>query len=120
MATLTVYTSSLSGATPVPVTPTASTGDTFANTGTEYVYINNGAVGAVTATLDVTATFGSTSAAITDPTVVVPAYTGSHTPLLDGFQIIGPFPVSAYGATVKVTLSSVTTVLITVIKTTAL
>lgn len=112
MATLTVYTASLAGATPVPVTPTASTGDTFANTGTEYVYVNNASGSPITVTLDVTATFGSTSAAITDPTVSIAATTG--------FNFIGPFPVSAYGATVKVTCSAVTSVLVTVIKTTAL
>jgi len=111
MATLTVYTASLSGATPVPVTPTASTGDTFANTGQEYVFIYNGNGSSCVVTLDVTATFGSTSAAITDPTVTI---------LTTAYAVIGPFPPSAYGSTCKITCSQTTSVTIFVFKTTPL
>lgn len=111
MATLTVYTATLAGIAAATATPTASTGDTFANTGGEYVLIYNGNASTCTVTLDVTATFGSTSAAITDPTVAV---------LTTAYAVIGPFPVSAYGATCKVTCSQTTSVTLIVFKTTPL
>lgn len=113
MATLTVRTASLAGAsgTWTPVTPTASTGDTFANTGGEYVIVYNGNGSSCVVTLDVTATFGSTAAAITDPTVTV---------LTTAYAVIGPFPTNAYGTTVTITCSVVTSVTLLVFKTTPL
>jgi len=108
MATLTVYQASLSGVAVSVATPTASTGDTFANTGLEYVFIYNGNGSTCVVTLDVTATFGSTSAAITDPTVSI---------LTTAYACIGPFPPAAYGATAKVTCSQTTSVTIFVWKT---
>lgn len=111
MATLTVYVSALTLIQPVPVTPTITTGDTFANTGWEYVVIYNGNGSSCVVTLDITATYGSTNAAITDPTVTIPTLT---------FAVIGPFPPTAYGTTTKVTCSVVTSVTIYVIRATPL
>jgi hypothetical protein len=79
--------------------------DTFANTGNEFFYIKN--VGA-----QMTVTFNSTAACSYssdhDPVVTIAATTGE--------QMMGPFTVDRFGATVTVTLSRLTDVVCDVVK----
>lgn len=66
----------------------AGGGDSFANTGSEFLYLNNASGGAIVVTLDVIATVDSQrTAAVTDPTVSVPA---------GNAMVIGPFPTGIY------------------------
>lgn len=67
------------------VLPTASTGDTWANTGSEIVTIFNGSGGAMTVTKHIAAT--TDGAAAVDPTISIPD---------QGTVDIGPFPVGIY------------------------
>lgn len=110
MATLTPVAVSLSGVDVAGVTPTASTGDVFANTGKEIVEIKNASGSPITVTLD--HLNSPDGAVITDPTVTV----------ADGItKAIGPFPPGYYNngsGQVKVTCSAVTSVTIKVLQVT--
>ncbi len=63
----------------------ANAGDSFVNSGREFVNIKNTSGGSITVTLDIQATVDSQS--VTDPTVAVGAGTE---------KLIGPFPVGFY------------------------
>lgn len=107
MAVLTVATVTRAGVDVVGVEP-AGGGDTFANTGYEFVEVNNASGSSITVTLDITKTVDG--AAVTDPTVTV----------ADGVtKIIGPFPTSLYNdsnSRVKVTCSATTGVTVKALK----
>lgn len=108
MATLTATTITRSGVDVAGVTPTASTGDNWANTGYELVEIKNGSGGSINVTLDITA--APDGLAVTDPVVAVAA---------GATKIIGPFPPGIYNdgnGLAKVTCSSVSSVTIKVLK----
>lgn len=86
MATLTVNTIDRTGANLTDLdTAAAGGGDDWANTGIEFLYLNNASGGAIVVTLDIEATVDGQ--AVTDPTVSVPAGEA---------MIIGPFPTSIY------------------------
>lgn len=108
MALLTAANMAITGIDVVGATPTASTGDTWANTGAEFVEIKNGSASPITVTLDVQATLDAN--AVVDPTVTVAAGVT---------KAIGPFKTGVYndsGGLAKVTCSAVTDVTIKVIK----
>lgn len=87
------------------VAPTAGTGDTFANTGSELVVVKNDSGASINVTFDITATVDG--AAVTDPSQAV----------ADGtVKVFGPFPTRYYGSTMKFTCSAVTSVKAKVIK----
>lgn len=110
MALLTPVLSSRAGVALTGVTPTASTGDTFANTGKEYIFVNNGSAGSINVTLDMVATLDG--AAVTDPVVAVGAGVT---------KVIGPLPPALYsvglvsGGVAKFTCSAVTDITVKVI-----
>jgi hypothetical protein len=112
MALLTVSTTArAAGLDIVGVTPTATTGDTFANTGAELLLVNNGSASPITVTIDYVPTADGN--AVTDLAVTVAAGVT---------KAIGPFPPALYndtgvsGGLVKATCSSVTTVTVKAIK----
>ncbi len=108
MALLTVVTASRSGAVVTGAAATASTGDTFANTGHEFFHVRNGSGAPITVTFDIVATMDAQ--VVTDRAVTVAA--GATT-------IIGPFPTGIYNDTdgrVKATCSDVTTVTVAAVK----
>jgi hypothetical protein len=79
--------------------------DTFANTGRELFYIKNtGAQMTVTFTSGNTCNYGTDH----DLVVTIAATTGE--------EMIGPFPIERFGATVTVTLSRLTAVVCDVIQ----
>ncbi len=103
---------SRSGVVATGVVPTATTGDTFVNTGAEIFIVKNGHVSdPTTVTVDYIATADGN--AVTDPGVSVAAGTS---------KAFGPYPPGQYndtlasGGVVKVTCSAVTDVLLSVIK----
>ncbi len=108
MALLTAALMSRAGVSTVGALPTASTGDTWANTGAELVAIKNGAGAPMTVTLHIPATIDG--AAAVDPTITI----------ADGVtELVGPFPVGYYNdvnGLAKVTCSPVTGSTIKVIK----
>lgn len=86
----------------------AGGGDSFPNTGVEFVEVVNGGVGSITVTLDIQATVDSQ--AVTDRTVTVAA---------SGRKIIGPFPTAVYNdanSRVNLSYSGVTSVKVAVRK----
>ena len=108
MAALTVQTASRDGIDVSGVTPTASTGDTFANTGSEFLLVRNGSGAPITVTFDITATLDAQT--VTDRAVTVGAGVK---------KLIGPFPTGWYNdgnASVKATCSAVTTVTVAAVK----
>jgi hypothetical protein len=77
-------------------------GDSFPNTGHEYLVVKNGSGAPITVTLDIKQTVDGQ--AVTDPTVTIAA---------GASKIIGPFPTGIYNDTngrAGVTYSAVTTV----------
>lgn len=85
----------------------AAGGDSFANTGKEFIEVKNGGAGAITVTLDVQTTLDGM--AITDPTVSIAA---------GATKIIGPFPTHIFNdsnSRVNVTYSAVTSVTVKVL-----
>lgn len=103
--------------TPVPIVRTGNdlagvtpdaTGDTWVNTGKEFVIIKNGSGSSINVTLDIQATIDGVSP--TDPVVAVAA--GAQ-------KLMGPFPVGIYNdpsGNAKVTCSAVTSVTLNVLK----
>ena len=111
MALLTVQLPTLSGPT-FTAAAAAGGGDTFANTGAEYFYINNAGVGSITVTFDSpgTCSFNVTANAAHDTVVSVGAGVA---------KIIGPFPKIRFNDTsdiVSVTYSGVTSVTVAVLR----
>lgn len=107
MALLTAAVLARTGVDIAGVTPGGS-GDTFVNTGQEYVIVKNSSGGSINVTLDVVATVDG--AAVTDPVVAVGA--GVE-------KMIGPFPTGWYNdgnGQAKVTCSATTSVTIKVVK----
>lgn len=98
MAVLTVKQISLTGLNPAPAAAAAG-GDSFANNGKTYLYVNNGGGGQITATIDAVSNcnFGFDH----DAAVAVPA---------GETRLIGPFPTNRFGPTCGVTYSGVTSV----------
>jgi len=107
MAVLAVNELSRAGKNPVALdTAAAGGGDSFPNTGREYLYVANGDASSKTVTLVYAAT--TDGQAITNRTVAVPA--GES-------MLIGPFPTSLYNdanGRVAVTYSAVTSVTVAV------
>jgi hypothetical protein len=110
MALLTIATISRDGvdiaATDVPATVT--TGDTWANTGGEFFYVNNGSGSSINVTFDIQATVDGQ--AVADRVVAVGAGIA---------KVIGPFPTGQYNdgsGLAKATCSAVTTVTVAVFK----
>jgi hypothetical protein len=79
------------------------TGNTFVNTGREWIEIANGSATPLTATIVTSGTYsvGTVSYAIADNVVVVANATS---------KICGPFDVGLYGSVVTITWSSITTI----------
>jgi hypothetical protein len=101
MAILTVTTVSRAG---IDIAGAAAdvAGDSFPNTGHEYLVVKNGSASPITVTLDIKQTVDGQT--VTDPTVTIAA---------GASKIIGPFPTGIYNDTngrVGVTYSAVTTV----------
>lgn len=91
-----------------PLTSTAASagGDSFPNTGKEFLVIKNGGAAAITVTLDIQQTVDGQ--AVTDKTVSVAA---------GATVLIGPFPTGIYNdanGRVNITYSSVTNVTVDV------
>lgn len=107
MAALTTYTADRSAVELVNATPTATTGDTFVNTGAEIAVVFNGSANPITATFTTTATVDSL--AVSDLAVTCAA--GKR-------YVIGPFPKYAYGASVTLICSAVTDVTVAICKVT--
>jgi len=110
MALLSPSVSALTGVVLAPAAATASTGDTFANTGKEMLYVKNGSGSSINVTIDAPATcdFNVGANAAHDQVVAVAA--GVE-------KLIGPFPVARFNAAGLVTVicSAVTTVTVAVI-----
>lgn len=107
MAVLTVQTIAIAGLEPT-YAAAAGGGDSFPNTGDQFLHVKNGGVGDVTVTLTTPATVEGV--AIADPTVVVTA--GED-------RMIGPFPPSIFNdgnGRVAVGYSGVTSVTVAAIK----
>jgi len=107
MAVLTVQTVSRSGLQP-SLAAAAGGGDSFANTGNEFVYISNGGGGSITLTIVTQSTVDGQ--AVADRTVSVPA--GES-------RFVGPFPTSHYNdanGRVQLTYSGVTSVTVAICK----
>jgi hypothetical protein len=85
MATLTVTEISRDGVDVAGVTPTAGTGDEWANTGRELILVANASGGSINVTLDLKGTIDGL--AITDRVVAVGAGVT---------KAIGPFPTGIY------------------------
>lgn len=81
----------------------AGGGDTFENTGKEFVVINNGGGGAITLTVATPTTVDGL--AVADLTASVGA---------GAIKAVGPFPPSIYGETVSLSYSGVTSVSVAV------
>src|SRR6185436_953607 len=105
MATLTPANVSRSGVDTVGAAATATTGDTWANTGAEIALVKNGSGSPINVTLDIQGEVDGQGA--TDPVVSVGAGVT---------KAIGPFPPAIYGSTAKLTCSSVTSVTIKILK----
>lgn len=106
MAVLTAATVSRAG-TDVAGVAAGAGGDSFANTGKEFLEVKNGSGASITVTLDVQATLEGM--AVTDPTVAVAA---------GATKIIGPFPTHLFNdanGRANVTYSAVTTVTVKVL-----
>ncbi len=108
---LTLATPAKTGTTFVPVAATATTGDTFSNSGREFFYIKNASVSSITVTFDSpgTCNFELAANSAHDLVVTVPAATE---------KLIGPFSQTRFNdATGRVTAicSAVTTVTVGVI-----
>lgn len=89
-------------------TAAAGGGDSFANTGSEYLYIANGAGSSITLTLVMQAT--TDGQAITNKTVTV---TNAER------MLVGPFPTALYNdanSRMNVTYSSATTITVAALK----
>jgi hypothetical protein len=87
---------------------TSTTGDTFANSGSELLFVKNGAGAPITLTLDIQSKLDGQ--ALTDP---APSLTNGHT------YVLGPFPPAYYNdanGRVKVTCSDATSITLKVIK----
>lgn len=92
MATeLVVHTASTAGVAPdAHATAIDATGNTFMNTGSEYLFVAHaGAVGSVT--LVITTTGTSDGEPITDRTIVIPKTANNEV-------LIGPFPTAMYNS----------------------
>lgn len=107
MAALITYTAARSAVELVNATPTATTGDTFVNTGSEIAVVYNGSASPITATFTSTATVDGL--AVADLAVTCAA--GKR-------YVIGPFPKYVYGASVTLICSAVTSVTVAVCKVT--
>lgn len=108
MATLTVQTVVVTGLEPAALAAAAAGGDQFANTGREFVEINNGSGGDITVTFNsqVACNYGS------DHDVAVVVTAGER-------RLIGPFPTGRFNDAsgfVLITYSGVTTLTIGVYK----
>lgn len=106
MAALSTLTSTTAGVV-FATASAAGGGDTFTNTGSELFYIANGGGGSITVTFDVTGTIGRSGEPGTDRAVAVAN---------GATKIIGPFDPAAFGGTVSVTYSGVTSVTVAVIR----
>lgn len=106
MAALTVTQLTTAGVTHSTASA-AGGGDTFTNTGTEFLFITNGGGAGITVTFDVTGVIGKSGEPGTDRTVSV---SNGVT------KIIGPFDPAAFGGSVSVTYSAVTSVVVAVYK----
>lgn len=104
MATLAVTTLSQSGAVPSPVAA-AGGGDSFPNTGREYLQVTNGDVSSKTVTINSVQACNQGF----DHDLVVTVAAGDT-------KLIGPFPVRRFSSTVAVSYSAVTSVTVAVIK----
>jgi hypothetical protein len=108
MALLTVASAAAAGIDIVGAAATATTGDTFANTGKEFLLIKNGSGGTITVTLD--HQNEPDGAVVTDPTVSID----------NGVtKLIGPFSKGYYNdasGLVKATCSAVSSVTIKAIQ----
>ena len=108
MALLTVAASSRAGIDLAGSAATATTGDTFPNTGAELLLVKNGGAGSINVTIDYVPTADGN--AVTDPVVAIAAGVT---------KAIGPFPPGLYNDAsgyVKATCDVVTTVTVKAIK----
>jgi len=106
MATIVVQTTALDGVEFTGNSADAG-GDTFANDGKTYVFLANGDGSPTTATFVTTGTSTSAGLAIADMPVVI---TNAKT------EMVGPFPEATFGSTVSITYSSVTSLVVDVVK----
>lgn len=83
----------------------AGAGDSFANTGTEFIHVKNGSGSSMNVTVETTVTVDSLD--VEDLVVAVPAA---------GERLIGPFPCRWYGTSVGISYSDETSVTLAVIK----
>lgn len=83
----------------------AAGGDSFVNTGVEFIHIKNGSGGDITVTAATTVTVDSL--AVADLAVVITA--GEE-------RMIGPFPCRWYGTSVGLTYSGVTSLTLAVLQ----
>lgn len=106
MATLTVLEATTAGVA-FTTASAAGGGDAFPNTGSEVLYVNNGGGAPINVTLDVTGVVGRSGEAGTDRVVAVAN---------GAAKFIGPFDPAAFGGTVTITYSGVTTVTVAVLR----
>ena len=91
-------------------TACAGGGDYFANTGAEFIYINNASVGSITLTIAFASTATVDGQSATNRTVVLSA---------SEEDLIGPFPTHLYNdanGRVQLTYSGVTSLTIAILK----
>lgn len=106
MAALTVTQLTTAGVTHA-TTSAAGGGDTFTNTGTEFFFITNGGGSPITVTFTVTGVIGKSGEPGTNRVVTV---NNGVT------RLIGPFDPAAFGGSVSVAYSAVTSVIVAVYK----
>jgi hypothetical protein len=101
---LTVQKATLSGLDPAFSAADAA-GDTFANTGREYLHVKNGSAGSITVTVDAirSCNYGFDHNA----SAALPA---------GGERVIGPFERHRFGASPDITYTSVTSVTVAVVQ----
>lgn len=111
MAALTPLTPSLTGPL-LGAVAAAGGGDTFPNTGKEYLYVKNASGGSYNVTIDSPATCSFSLAASSGHDTVVAVGAAEE-------RIIGPFPVTRFNdgsGNVSVTYSGVTSLTVAVIR----
>ena len=110
MATLSKQTVIESGLEPTYASA-AGGGDTFDNTGQEFIHVINGSGGDITVTITATQTAASNPAygLLTKSNSVVVVTAGEE-------RMIGPFPMGAYGSAPVISYSGVTSLTIAILQ----